>query len=69
MTTPQADFSVIAGVAAIGAVSALAILYGGTQGLTVAAAGVGAIGGWLTRGASNKASTETGNVTVNAEPK
>ena len=60
MRTAPVDVSACLALVVIGIVSGVAIIAGGNPGLTVAAAGVGAIGGWLTRGAVAKAAAAAG---------
>lgn len=50
MTEPRIDWTSMAGIAAVGAISIVALLEGGTDGVLVASAAVGGICGWLARG-------------------
>lgn len=57
----------IVAIVMIGGVAIAAILSKGDPGLTVAAAAVGGIAGWLTRGPGKTANVQAENATVQAD--
>lgn len=59
------DLTAIIGLVVMGIIGGIAVNHGGAKGMTVAAGAVGAIGGWLAKGANTKVTTKTeGDPTV-----
>lgn len=57
------DVTAICGLIVLGAIGVVAILHG--DGETVAAAAVGAVGGWMARGSGKTTTTTAGDPPVN----